>query len=733
MFAYEFFGGTGVLFWWHSLRFQVWWSWHSVGRPAARIVQRWQVPRYGRELGVWLIARSLPRLHLRMVIVVLFLAACYGSGRYISEQVLVGLPPVQELMTRQPIVSTKIYDRRGTLLFTIFKDENRTIVPLSEVSPTMIQATLAIEDADFYQHHGVSWKGLMRALVNNIRGEHLQGGSTITQQLVKNVLLSRERTWQRKAKEMILATQAERHFSKDAILERYLNDVNYGGSLYGVEEASRWYFDSSAHDLTLAESAFLAGLPQAPGTYSPFGPSPDKAYVRQKEVLRRMWEDGYITTEMMEQAAQETLVFRPSTHDIVAPHFVMYVRQLLEEKFGEDMVTQGGLEVYTTLDASLQASAEAAVRDELARLGRLDVTNGSALVTQPSTGEVLAMVGSRDYFDREHDGEVNVTLRPRQPGSSIKPLTYAVAFEHGYTSSTQIDDTPVVYTAPGAPSYSPKNYDGQFHGRVTLRQALGSSYNIPAVRLIVDLGVKAVVEKGRRMGITTWNDASRFGPALTLGAGEVTMYDMAKLYGTFANGGITVPLDPLLRVTTYDGRELYKHPCPESLVPCRGERTVTAHASYQVTSILSDNQARTPAFGPRSALFFPNQEVAVKTGTTNDRRDNWTIGYTTDRVVLSWVGNNDNRPMSAVASGVTGASPIFHTIMQQQLTNRLHTFVFPSELERVKICRQTNTLPCGECPQVVEEVFLRGTAPGKSCTAEMFAQTGEDARTASER
>ncbi len=685
-----------------------WWSWRK--RPPKK---RYVPPVSG------------PRVSALFSVLVVSTGIIVSAGGWLSYVVFTDLPSPQLIRDRSPKVSTKIYDRHGRLLYTIFKDQNRTLVPLSDMSPDLIKATLAIEDADFYKHWGLSFRGISRALIHNLRKETLHGGSTITQQLVKITLLSPERTWQRKLREAVLALEVDAQYTKDEILYYYLNEVNYGGSVYGVEEASKWYFNKSASELTLAESAFLAGLPQAPSAYSPFGPNPEKAFERQHEVLWRMQEVGAITPEQREEALSQQLAFQSGNYDIQAPHFVMYIRSLLAERFGEEMVSQGGLEVYTTLDLDVQASAEAALAKELDRLGKLKVSNGASLVTDPRSGEILAMVGSRDYFDAQHDGSVNVTLSLRQPGSSIKPITYATAFEKGYTPSTTIDDTPVVYTSPGAPPYTPKNYDGRFHGKVTLRESLGSSYNIPAVRLLVDIGIDSMIAKARAMGISSWNDTSRFGLALTLGSGEVTMYDMMQVYGTFANGGLSVPLNPLIAVRGYDGKMLYSNPCVQSVSPCNARRTLSSMAAYQITSVLSDNQARTPAFGARSVLVIPDQEVAVKTGTTNSLRDNWTFGYTQDRVVGVWVGNNDNTPMSAVASGVTGASPIWQNIMKSQLQEK-HQFALPYGLTKVKVCRQTGTLPCGACPQVVEEVFPEGLAPKQACTPEMFAQARKD-------
>ncbi len=688
-----------------------WWRQQRLKRHHAKII--WQLPT--PTFPSWLILAGWSLICLSL----------FSWGTYYF--ILRDLPSPLAIKSRSPIVSTKIYDRRGRLLYTIFKDENRTIVPLADISPQMTAATLAIEDSEFYHHFGLSFRGIARAFWHNLRHESTQGGSTITQQLVKNILLTSDRTWQRKIREAVLALAVDALYTKDEILYHYLNEVNYGGSVYGVEEASQWYFAKSAKDLTLAESAFLAGLPAAPSIYSPFSATPQLGEQRRQEVLQLMLAQGAITAEQFKQASEQQLTFQTATYDIQAPHFVMYVRSLLAQQFGEALVSQGGLEVYTTLDLDIQASASAAVQKEVERLAKLNVGNGAALVTDPRSGAILAMVGSRGYFDANHDGSVNLTLRPRQPGSSIKPVTYALAFERGHKPSDTIEDKPVMYTVPGSPAYIPRNYDGRFHGKVTLREALASSYNVPAVRLLVELGVPSLVEQGRKMGITTWQDPTRFGLALTLGSGEVTMHDMAQVYGTFANQGETVPLNPLLYVRRWDGRSLYVNPCADASSPCGGERTISPLTAYEITSVLSDNAARTPAFGPRSVLNLPQQEVAVKTGTTNSLRDNWTIGYTTDRVVLTWVGNNDNTPMNRVASGVTGASPIWNQIMSSQLAGQTHAFALPSGMEKVAVCRPTGTLPCQQCPAVSTEIFLTGMAPTQHCTAAMFPPPAEGA------
>jgi len=505
-------------------------------------------------------------------------------------------------------------------------------------------------------------------------------------------------------------------YSKDEILEMYLNQVAYGGSTYGIEEAAQRYFGKSAQKLTLTESSLLAGLPAAPSNYSPFGPNPDLAKVRQAEVLRRMVEEQMVSTDEALQAYQTPLALQADVIDIQAPHFVMYVKQLLAEKYSEEVLQNGGLEVTTSLDLDLQNSTQKIVSDEIATLTRLRINNGAALVTTPQTGEVLAMVGSANYFNIAQDGQVNVTVRPRQPGSSIKPLTYSLALAQNFTPASLITDAPVTFDIAGSKPYSPKNYDGKFRGPVTLRESLASSYNIPAVKLLAQLGVSNVLDYAEKLGITTWRARERFGLSLTLGGGEVLMTEMAQLYGVFASGGNLTPLNPILKITDHSGKVLYENTCVLSGTNCPKNQVLDPRVAYQITNILSDNNARTPAFGPLSTLNIPNQEVAVKTGTTNSLRDNWTIGYTSDRVVAVWVGNNDNTPMSYVASGITGASPIWNKVIRTQLSDENpHTFPVPYGVVKVPVCKQTGTLPCAGCRTAYSEVFIAGTEPKTTC------------------
>jgi 1A family penicillin-binding protein len=682
-------------------------------------------------LSYWYTLKEYP-VH---AFVSLGLGASIFFGTYLThETVFKDLPAPEELTRLEQIMTSKIYDRQGVLLYSVYEQENRTPIPLGQVPLHLIQATIAIEDKDFYNHHGFSVRGITRAAISNLQGVSVQGGSTLTQQLVKNRLLTPERTFSRKIRELLLAILVEGTYTKTEILEMYFNQIPYGGETYGIEEAAQKYFGKKARRLTLAESALLAGVPAAPTLYSPFGNYPDLAIARQHEVLRRMVEDGYITPEQADAARQEELKFAQNVVNIKAPHFVMYIRDLLVREYGEAMVNKGGLSVTTTLDLALQDEAQAVVRDEISQLHKLRVRNGAALITNPQSGEVLAMIGSTNYFDYSNDGQVNVTLRPRQPGSSIKPLTYALALENGYTPASILEDRPITYHIPGSPSYTPRNYDGSHRGNVTLREALASSYNIPAVKTLAHLGVNQLIDKGEMMGITTWQDRQRFGLSLTLGGGEVLMSDMAELYGVFANNGVRVPLNPILEVKNGEGEVLYRNDCVYNKETCYKAKVLDSGVAFLINSILSDNSARTPTFGPHSNLYIPNQEVAVKTGTTNSLRDNWTIGYTTDRLVAVWVGNNDNTPMSYVASGVTGASPIWNKLMRSLLQEDIsHSFPIPDSVVSAGTCITSNSLPCENCPRIVNEYFLAGTQPNSLCNNNQFARRGVENETEGRR
>lgn len=605
--------------------------------------------------------------HLQSFIIGIGLTILFIFVPYNMLLFLRSLPNPQILMRRDLEVTSKIFDRNGQLLYEIYADQNRTPMQLAQIPLHVKEATIAIEDHDFYSHIGISFRGILRSLKEIIVYKRIQGGSTITQQLIKSALLTPEVSIVRKTKEIFLAFWAERIYTKDQILEMYFNQVPYGGTAWGIESAAQTYFRKSVTELSLPEAALLAGLPAAPTEYSPFGNHPEKAYIRQHEVLSRMMQDGIITQVQMDEAIATPLRFAQPRVAIRAPHFVMYVKQLLEERFGPRMVERGGLRITTSLDAAMQEKIEDIVRVQVESLARLRVGNGAALVTNPKTGEILAMVGSRDYFDTSADGNVNIVTSAQQPGSAIKVITYAAALEKGMSAASIISDTPIVYKQTGSPPYTPVNYDGKFHGLVSLRYALANSYNIPAVKLLAQMGVPAMLEKGKQMGVDSWeSDPSRYGLSLALGGGEVTMLEMARVYGTLANLGKRQELLPILEVTDYTGRTIEKY-TPKS--PTDAVRTDVA---WIMTSILSDNIARTNAFGPNSALVIPGKTVAVKTGTTNEKRDNWTAGYTPSFVSIVWVGNNDNSPMDPyLTSGVTGAAPIWHDIMVELLRGRV--------------------------------------------------------------
>lgn len=611
-------------------------------------------------------------------------------------------------------VTTQILDRNGTLLYELYADENRTPINIEDLPPHVYQASIAIEDQNFYNHFGFDLVGITRAIKNNIQGERLEGGSTITQQLVKNALLTRERSIQRKLKEAVLAVFTEVIYSKEEILEMYLNYISYGGTSVGVESAAQTYFGKHASELTLAESALLAGLPQAPSRYSPFGSDPQAAKNRQSEVLRRMVEDGYITETQATEAENEVLEYALTTTDIKAPHFVFYVRDLLYEMYGEETVLTGGLRVHTTLDLDLQNVAQASLSAEIDSLERYRVGNGAAMVVKPNTGEILTMIGSRDYFDATAEGQVNVTLARRQPGSSIKPITYATAMQlKALNPGSILVDTPTCFTVPGQQPYCPKNYDGTFKGPVTIRDSLGNSLNIPAVKALRIIGLEPFIDQATKMGITGWDDPSQYGLSLTLGGGEVRMIDLAQAFSVLANQGVKVPFTPILKVEDYKGNVLAEYDTQEvaetldylnSHEQDSGEdgltRVMNRAPAYLASHIMQDNNARRLAFGSRSELVIPNQIVSAKTGTTNDLKDNWTVGFTPEYLTITWVGNNDNTPMNPyLVSGVTGAAPIWNDIMSYILKDKEPTWQEkPEDVASGFVCASgfpsSNSDPC---------------------------------------
>ena len=611
------------------------------------------------------------------------------------------LPNPVQISQREIPQTTKIYDRNKNLLYQIYVNQNRTVVPLAEIPKDLVNATIAIEDKDFYKNPGFDVQAIIRAAIADLSGRPIQGGSTITQQLVKSTLLTPEVSITRKIKEIILAFWTEQIYNKDQILEMYFNQVSYGGTAWGVEAAAEVYFGKEVKDLDLAQSAFLAGMTQSPTTYSPYGEHPDLWKERQKEVLQKMYQFNDITKLQEEQAALENLTFQPPQTPIQAPHFVMYVKDLLIQKYGLPLVEKGGLSIITTLDLKTQQMAQDVVTKEVQNDAYLNLTNGAALVTNPKNGDILAMVGSKDYDD-PNGGNVNLTTALRQPGSSIKVVTYSSALANGFTAATILDDTPITYTSPGAPPYSPVNYDGAFHGRIPLRLALANSFNVPAVKTLQKIGIPQMVAEAKEMGITTWDEPGKYGLAITLGAAEVRMTDMAVVYGTLANEGEKVNLDPILKITDPNGNILYQKQEDQ------GQKVLDPGIAYIMSNILADNNARSWEFGANSPLQISGHTVSVKTGTSDNKRDNWTFGFTPSILVSVWVGNNDNTPMNPVlASGITGAAPIWHNIMQNLLDgSKDEQMTMPSDIIQ-KSCHGK------------DELFVKGTENLVDCNAKL--------------
>ncbi len=668
-----------------------------------------------------------------LIVVILFLMGLFGAVIFFATQV----PSPEELTSRFVAQSTKIYDHDNELLYDIYEGQNRTPIKLSDVPDTVKQATISIEDKDFYKHSGFSVTGILRSVFNLALHQKVEGGgSTLTQQLVKNAFLLSEyglsnTSLVRKLKELVMSIQVEKAFTKDQILEMYLNEIPYGGTAYGIEAAANLYFGKHAKELNLAEASLLAGLPQRPSVYSPYGTHPELARVRQKEVLRRMIEDGYITREQGKEAEGVELTYRTKQNELgfKAPHFVLYVKQKLIDQFGDKLVEQGGLKVTTTLNYKIQEKAQEIVKAEVDKLNSSKIGNGAAVVLDPKTGQILAFVGSKDYFGKSlpegcsegvncvFEPNVNAALSERQPGSATKPITYAKAMEKGYTANYTLMDVKTEF--PGGanlPAYNPVNYDGQFHGPVQVRYALGNSYNIPAVKMLALVGVKDVLEQGYRMGITTWEpsaeNVSSVGLSLTLGGREVRLLDLTSAFGVFANKGEQIDPVSILKVEDSKGKVLFEYKQPD------GRKALDEGIAFIISDILSDNGARTAAFGSSSFLNIPGKTVAVKTGTTDQKKDNWTIGYTPSVVVGVWVGNNDNTPLDPkIASGVTGASPVWASIMKEVLKGKPNEpFEKPSKVFQMDVDGLMNGKPHGGSP-TRKEYFVGGTEPKNESSA----------------
>lgn len=610
-------------------------------------------------------------------ILVLFIAlGLVGGGILLLWVSTLEIPDLASFEQRRVLQSTKIYDRTGeVLLYDLHQDVRRSIVPYEDISRHIKNASVAIEDDQFFEHHGVRPLSIIRAAISNLRGGDLlggQGGSTITQQVIKNSILVQEKTLTRKVKEAILALKLERQLSKEEILSHYLNESPYGGTIYGVEEASQAFFGKNAADVTLPEAAYLAALPQAPTYFSPYGQNREELEVRKNKVLSQMRENGFISEEEYEEArATEVEFLAQATSGIRAPHFVFYVRNYLAENYGEESLAERGFKVITTLDAGLQGRAEEVVNEyALRNEEQFNAENAALVAIDPRNGEILTMVGSRDYFDEEIDGNFNIALADRQPGSAFKPFVYAAAFEKGYTPETTVFDLKTQFSTACEPSnltsedpcYSPVNYDGAFRGPISLRNALAQSVNVPAVKTLYLVGVNNAIKLARDMGINGLDDASRYGLTLVLGGGEVRLLDMVSSYGTFANKGTKNEPQGVLRIEDTNGNVI------EEFEP-DGQKVLSEQTSLQISDILSDNVARTPLYGSNSLLHFPGRDVAAKTGTTNDYRDAWIVGYTPNLAVGAWAGNNDNSSMAKRISGLI-ITPLWREFMDHALEER---------------------------------------------------------------
>lgn len=581
------------------------------------------------------------------------------------------LPRPEAITKRALTESTKIYDRTGKiLLYEVYQEEKRTQISLDQIPLHAQQSLIAIEDAHFYNHFGLDWRGVLRATgVNIVTRGISQGGSTITQQLVKNSIVGTRRTFTRKLKEAILSVLLEREYTKDQILEWYLNQIPFGSNAYGIESASQTFFGKSAESLTIAESALLAALPRAPTYYSPYGQHKNELLKRKGVVLERMRELGFLSPAETERAQKEMLIFLPPRKDIIAPHFVMMVREELARQFGEEEMERGGFSVNTTLDIKLQTEAEKIIKEGAEyNTKTFNATNAGLVAINPVDGNILALVGSKNYFDVAAEGNFNVTTALRQPGSAFKPFVYATAFKKSYTPDTVIFDTETEFNPlcnpDGTPGplikdpkdcYKPQNYDGNFRGPVTLRRALAQSLNVPSVKLLYLAGVQDSVQTARDLGITTLGDGSRFGLSLVLGGAEVKLLEMTSAFGVFARDGIRVAPTAILRIERRGDVVWEHHPEPQPILD--------TNIARMVNDVLSDNAARIGVFRPDSSLYFSNRDIAAKTGTTQEFRDAWTVGYAPSLAVGVWVGNNDNAPIKEKGGGITTAAPLWRRFM----------------------------------------------------------------------
>ena len=622
------------------------------------------------------------------------------------------LPTPSKIANQKLSQSTKIYDRTGQILLYETGDQKRTIITSDQMPQTLKDATVSIEDANFYKHHGVDVGAIFKAVGNKLLGRTSQvgGASTITQQYVKNSFLTPNRSISRKIKEAILSIELEFMYNKDQILTMYLNQIPYGNSAAGAEAAAKMYYNKPAKDLTLAESATLAAIPNAPSYYSPYGTHVDKLVARKDKVLDAMVKNGKITKDQSDKAKAEdtTTVGKDlqARHDsILAPHFAMYVIEQVAEQYGEDAVQKQGMKIITTLDYDKQKIAEKAVDDGMAKLSKYGGSNGALVAVDPNTGQILAMVGSKDYFDTTIDGNVNVADSSRQPGSSFKPFAYATAFKQpDYSPSKILYDFTTDFG--GNPPYIPQNYTGKNYGPVTMRQALSNSLNVPAVKVMSLAGIDNVLRTASDMGISTLTHRDQYGLSLVLGAGEVKPVEMAGAFGTFATGGVKHPLDSILKITDSNSKTVYEYKTEA------GQQVLDPQVAYEISNILSTNETRALVFGTHTALYFPDRTVAVKTGTTSDFKDAWTVGYTPSIAVAVWTGNNDSKAMSSGADGSVVAAPIFHQFIVNALAGTpSQDFAVPPQIKTMTVEKYSNKLPSQYSSETTTDIFADWQVP----------------------
>lgn len=692
-------------------------SFESRDKPGKKIKYKKTAPSRKWRFGKWDLKKVLTWTFRASAVGIFLLAVLFI---YYAKD----LPDPNKLLDRQVAESTKIFANDGSLLYEIHGEVKRTLVPLDQISTNLQHATVSAEDKDFYTHHGVSFSGIARAalrLVVNLNRSG-GGGSTITQQLVKNAILGNKNPWDRKPRELILSIEMETRFTKDQILQMYLNEIPYGRNTYGAEAAAQTYLGKHAKDLDLAESAYLAALPQSPSYYNPSGPNKKALDDRQTYVLNRMREDGYITQAQLDEAKKEQVAFSKISTGIKAPHFVFMVEDYLNQKFGEKTLQEGGLKVYTTLDPVLQKDAEDAINKYADQNAKKYNGNNEALVAiDPKTGQVLAMVGSKDYFGDptpagckpgttgtgscQFEPQYNVAISPRQPGSSFKPYVYVTAFDkdHKYSPASLLMDVVTNFGKFNNKDYIPTNYDGSEHGSVSMRQALAGSLNIPAVKTLALVGVDNATQTARDLGITT--PLANCGLSLVLGGCEVKLIDHVAAYSALANGGVRNPMTFIQKIQDRNGQTVEEYqPHPQEVLD--------PQAVYELTSIMTDNSARTFVFGPNSPLILPDRPVAAKTGTTQKWHDGWTLGFTPSLAAGIWVGNNNGDYLKQKADGVVVAAPIWHEFMLNALKGKpVEQFERPSSIKDVTVDSLSGKLPTQLTPSTKNEVFADYAVP----------------------